>query len=213
MQQYGYKISGMARGVKFDEAEVFLDKKLKDYEKMNASFSEDGSRTQVYKRKNEDGTENEVTMVKNVTESGILVFSDLPLKFFKFGGWVLYLRDIVPTIIFGLIYWLGYYKLVNSSMFNGKILMLLLAAVVGGFAAYLLSLFTYKLLDKNRSELRIRFIQLGGIISIVPVLYFITRAFARWSVSRMLWHVLATPYPAFIVCILIILEASSKGRR
>lgn len=213
MQQYGYKISGMARGVKFSEAEVFLDKKLKGYEKMNASFSEDGSRTQVYKRKNEDGTENEVTMVKNVTESGIIVFSDLPLKFFKFGGWVLYLRDIVPTVIFGLIYWLGYFKLINTSVFNGKILMLLLAAIVGGAAAFLLCLLTHKILDNNRSELRIRFIQLGGIISIVPALYYITRAFARWSVNRMLWHILATPYPAFVVCIVLILAVSGRSRR
>ena len=87
MALYGYKISNFTKAKKYAEIEALLDKKLKGFEKQSYEFEKDGSVCQDYVRKNEDGTETTVTLAKNITESSIVVFSDIPLKFLRNGGW------------------------------------------------------------------------------------------------------------------------------
>ena len=99
MALYGYKISNFTKAKKYAEIEALLDKKLKGFEKQSYEFEKDGSVRQDYVRKNEDGTETTVTLAKNITESSIVVFSDIPLKFLRNGGWCLLTADILPMLI------------------------------------------------------------------------------------------------------------------
>ena len=105
MALYGYKISNFTKAKKYAEIEALLDKKLKGFEKQSYEFEKDGSVCQDYVRKNEDGTETTVTLAKNITESSIVVFSDIPLKFLRNGGWCLLTADILPMLIFTALYW------------------------------------------------------------------------------------------------------------
>ena len=107
MALYGYKISNFTKAKKYAEIEALLDKKLKGFEKQSYEFEKDGSVCQDYVRKNEDGTETTVTLAKNITESSIVVFSDIPLKFLGNGGWCLLTADILPMLIFTALYWFG----------------------------------------------------------------------------------------------------------
>ncbi len=172
MAQYGYKLSGLARSEKFFEAEHYLDKRLKGFEKDNAVFADDGSRTQVYRRKSDEG-EQTVTLVKNITESGVLVFSDIELKDLKHGGIILYLRDILWQAAFAALYWIGYPK--SKSTMPIGIMMSRLKPIgtclVISIAVALLMIVTYKLVAVRRTPARVRFIQTGGVFSIVMMFY------------------------------------------
>ena len=81
MALYGYKISNFTKAKKYAEIEALLDKKLKGFEKQSYEFEKDGSVRQDYVRKYEDGTETTVTLAKNITESSIVVLTDITLKF------------------------------------------------------------------------------------------------------------------------------------
>ena len=76
-------------------------------------FGDDGSRTQIYRKKTDDG-EQVVTLVKNITESGVMVFSDIPLPSLRKGGIILYLRDLPWMIAFAALYWVGYPVLLSK---------------------------------------------------------------------------------------------------
>lgn len=164
MPQYGYKISGFAKNEKFIEAEKFLDKKLKGYEKHSGAFEDDGSMSIVY-RKDDAGNSAEVKLTKNITESAVMVFSDVPLKYFRHGGWRLYLRDIIPAIIFAAVFFAV--QIINTKIEWPSPVMLLAEAALGA----LFFLVTQKAVSRNRSRLRVRFIQCGGIITMLLVLW------------------------------------------
>ena len=170
MAQYGYKISELSRAEKFAEAECFLDRKLKGYEKQMSGFEADGSVTIRYTKKADDGSVSEISLVKNITESAIMVFSDKELKYFKRGGWILYLRDLIPTVLFSCVIWYlfiavyfvgnGFYDLLQKFV-------LMLVAIVAA------DLITGRFLSKNRSRERIAFIQSGGIFTVLLSLYYV----------------------------------------
>ncbi|MCI7766753.1 MAG: hypothetical protein MSJ26_02070 [Oscillospiraceae bacterium] len=170
MQSYGYVLSGLARHDRFNEAEWLLDKVLKGFSKGSKQFEEDGSISLTYSKNDENG-EKLVTLKRNVTESCIMVLSDIPLKFFRFGGWIFYLRDLIPTLAFFLLYGIFGVRF-NSVMINSNDPFNRLFGIVGGaLAALLLNLITVKLFKKNRSFDRICFIQAGGIFSAFMILY------------------------------------------
>lgn len=202
MSLYGYKISGLARSEKYFEAERLLDKKLKNFEKDNAVFEEDGSIRQIYRRKNEDGSETEITLVKNITESAVIVFSDIPLKFLKYGGIILYVRDIAPTIIFAVLYYF-LYKLALRYFMAYSLTALTLVALAAAAIFTVTDLLTYRLLDKNRSRLRIRFIQSGSIFTVIALLYYFTRLFAYWNLNHIWYSMLQTPLPSVLAALII----------
>lgn len=211
MPLYGYKISGLARSEKYFEAEKLLDLTLKGFEKDNAVFSEDGSITQRYSKKNEDGSETEVTLVKNITESGIMVFSDIPLKYLKWNGKILYLRDVIPTLILAGIYWKSYsYGLVSTS-FGRNITQLFLIA---GFLYTFISLAACKILSKNRSALRVRFMALGSVFSVFTILKYLTRLSDNWTIKAIWKSMMVTPVPSLMIplIIMIILQWLSNRR-
>ena len=112
MALYGYKISGFAGNERYEEAAAYLDRRLKGFERKNEEFDADGSRTLHYERLTPEGTVQEVTLVKNVTESAVMVFSDIPMKSLKHGGILLTLRDIIPMTVFGALYYLLFW--INS---------------------------------------------------------------------------------------------------
>ena len=124
MALYGYKISNFTKAKKYAEIEALLDKKLKGFEKQSYEFEKDGSVRQDYVRKNEDGTETTVTLAKNITESSIVVFSDIPLKFLRNGGWCLLTADILPMLIFTALYWFGMHGRRQSSIYRSCLLQL-----------------------------------------------------------------------------------------
>lgn len=212
MQQYGYKISGMARGEKYLEAEQFLDKKLKDYEKGQSTFEEDGSRVQQYTKTAPDGTESVITLVKNVTESGVLVFSDVPLKYFRFGGWVLYLRDILPSFLYSGSFWL----ILNGFLFRRfySDIERVIIAFVGAVILSIICRLTDSLLDKNRSFVRRKFIQLGGVFIIPLIFYLFIRSVMVINVSAFLHTLFSTPLPLCIFTMVAFIGSSDrKGGR
>ena len=178
MQNYGYVLSGLARHERFNEAELLLDKRLKGFSKGSKQFEEDGSITITYSKTDEDG-EKQVILKRNVTESCIMVLSDIPLKFFRFGGWIFYLRDIIPALVYTLIYIICSVKF-NYPMFDSGLLPYRILAVVGGAAAALvINLITAPLLKKNRSFDRICVIQFGGIFAFAVIFFYMIKYSGR----------------------------------
>ncbi len=169
MQSYGYVLSNLARHDRLNEAERLLDRVLKGYSKGSKQFDEDGSIAIVYSKASEDG-EKQVILKRNVTESCIMVTSDIPLKIFRFGGWIFYLRDIVPTLAFFLLYCILGVKINSMLILSDESVKMLLAIAGGAAAALVINLITRRLLGRNRSFDRICFIQLGGIFSIIMIL-------------------------------------------
>lgn len=203
MSLYGYKISGFAHSERYFEAEALLDRKLKGFEKDNAAFEEDGSRRQRYFRKNEDGSETEVLLTKNVTESGIMVFSDIPLKYLQKGGLVFYIRDIIPTLIIAAIYWGSYYYIMRQRWAGGGLNKLLQIAFVCGIIFTVVSRIAIRVLNKNRSPLRVRFMALGSIFGVFQLLYFLSKIFAYWTPLQILYALLRTPVPPLLLALAV----------
>ncbi|WP_432651445.1 hypothetical protein [Huintestinicola sp.] len=166
---YGYIISSLARHERFNEAEWLLDKILKDYSKGSRQFEEDGSVSLTYSKKTADG-EKQVVLKRNVTESHVAVFSDTPFKIFKFGGWIFYLRDIIPAILFFLVYVIWGIKFNIRLIYSGEPVNKLVAIVGGAMIALIINLVTRQLLSKNRTYDRICFIQFGGVFSLFYIL-------------------------------------------
>lgn len=165
MALYGYKISNFTKAKKYAEIEALLDKKLKGFEKQSYEFEKDGSVCQDYVRKNEDGTETTVTLAKNITESSIVVFSDIPLKFLRNGGWCLLTADILPMLIFTALYWFGMnyiVQLIAWAPTEQYISFLLIAAVI----MLGVDLIAAKLLMRRRSLARTLWIETAGIFSL-----------------------------------------------
>lgn len=153
------------QGKKYAEIEALLDKKLKGFEKQSYEFEKDGSVRQDYVRKNEDGTETTVTLAKNITESSIVVFSDIPLKFLRNGGWCLLTADILPMLIFTALYWFGMnytVQLIAWAPTEQYISFLLIAAVI----MLGVDLIAAKLLMRRRSLARTLWIETAGIFSL-----------------------------------------------
>lgn len=175
MAYYGYTVSGLVRIEKFSEVEQLLDKKLKDYEKSVSGFEKDGSMTVTYSKKNEDESVNQVRLVKNVTESNISVFSDIPLPYLRFGGKLLWLRDIVPTALFALLQWLGISYCLKTAISFGQTDYIRYAVICLFSAAVLvmLDIVTDKLLSKNRGFWRKRAIQNAAVVNIPMAMFYI----------------------------------------
>ena len=166
---YGYIISSLARHERFNEAEWLLDKLLKDYSKGSKQFEEDGSISLTYSKETEDG-EKQVVLKRNVTESHVAVFSDTPLKIFKFGGWIFYLRDIIPSLIFFLVYYIWGIQFNTRLIYSGESIKRLIAIVGGAIAALIINFATRRLISKNRSYDRICCVQFGGLFSLFYIL-------------------------------------------
>lgn len=166
---YGYIISGLARHERFNEAEWLLDKILKGYSKGSKRFEEDGSISMTYSKETEDG-EKQVILKRNVTESHVAVFSDTPLKIFRFGGWIFYLRDIIPSLVFFMIYYIWGVEFNATLMFTREPVKQLIAIAGGAVAGLIINLATRRLLKKDRSYDRICCIQFGGVFSIIMIL-------------------------------------------
>lgn len=171
--QYGYKIGGFASQAKFDEAEWFIDLLMKKkFVKGHADFSEDGSRTQEWVRSDDSG-EQKIVLIKNITESAVIVFSDCELKWLKFGGKLLYLRDIIPMLLFALMFWKlvpfvsAKYRIVDNYLANGFFM-----SVICGLGGAIVCLIANLLIRIRRDPVRSLFVRLGGVFSILQVLYF-----------------------------------------
>ncbi|MCM1523699.1 MAG: hypothetical protein NC120_04495 [Ruminococcus sp.] len=202
MAQYGYLISNLPRNEKYAETEAFLDKKLKGFEKDNAVFEKDGSMKQVYRRTDEDGGVTEVSIVKNITESSIVVFSDIPLKYFKRGGAVLFARDIAPSALFGVFYWAAVgTELMRRFMFGFDVYIpALLISVVLAAAINMISM---NYLRKNRSLLRVQIIQMGSVFIIIPAAVIWLRMFVRGSLTAVIFRYLQSPIPTALAAAVI----------
>lgn len=213
MSLYGYKISNFARSEKYFEAENLLDKKLKGFEKDTTVFERDGSRSQRYFKKNEDGTEIEVILSKNVTESGIMVFSDIPLNYFKRGGWIFYLRDIVPMLIMAAIYWGCYYFILRQKWSAGGDTRMLQIAFVCSMIFTIISQIAVKVFGKNRSPLRVSFIALGSVFTVYTLLNRLSKLWYKWTFSVIWSNLLRTPVPPLLIAafiMIVIHKLSSK---
>ena len=198
MALYGYKISNFTKAKKYAEIEALLDKKLKGFEKQSYEFEKDGSVCQDYVRKNEDGTETTVTLAKNITESSIVVFSDIPLKFLRNGGWCLLTADILPMLIFTALYWFGMnyiVQLIAWAPTEQYISFLLIAAVI----MLGVDLIAAKLLMRRRSLARTLWIETAGIFSLHIFFWILFKVFAHVSLMQMLKMLLYSPLPVIII--------------
>ena len=198
MALYGYKISNFTKAKKYAEIEALLDKKLKGFEKQSYEFEKDGSVCQDYVRKNEDGTETTVTLAKNITESSIVVFSDIPLKFLRNGGWCLLTADILPMLIFTALYWFGMnyiVQLIAWAPTEQYISFLLIAAVI----MLGVDLIAAKLLMRRRSLARTLWIETAGIFSLPIFFWILFTGFAHVSLMQMLKMLLYSPLPVIII--------------
>lgn len=193
MADFGYKLSGFPTQTKFAEAEAYLDKRLKGFLKLSPTFEADGSKTLVYTRTSEENKDEQetVTLVKNVTECAVMVFSDIPLKEFSVGGWALFARDIIPWLIFSLGYSLIYEFLLRH--LGDMHLNLSSLWVLFGTAAVLINLVSNIWLRKNRSIPRIVFIQSGNFMTIFIYLRGLYRLVHYWSPSSV-WISIITTY-------------------
>lgn len=169
MLSYGYIISNLPRHERFNEAEWLLDKLLKDYSKGSKQFEEDGSISLAYSKETEEG-EKQVILKRNVTESYVAVFSDIPLKILKFGGFIFYLRDIIPSLVFFMIYFIWGIDFNKRLIISGIPADRLIAIVGGAAAGLIINLLTRRLISKNRSYDRICCIQFGGLFSLIYIL-------------------------------------------
>ena len=202
MAVYGYKICGFARTERYNEAVKYLDKRLKDYEKQGEQFEEDGSVSVKYIKTHEDGSAFEVSVKKDVTESSVMVFSDVPIKAFKKGGLFFYLRDILPVILINAVYYVGFELFLSYSasvLGNANIYsyssLLTLAAFFGIFCI-IFNCVTYVMLKENRTMFRISLIQFGAPVTALHLMYFFTRLFAGWGILTVFSKILLTPLPA-----------------
>ena len=198
MALYGYKISNFTKAKKYAEIEALLDKKLKGFEKQSFEFEKDGSVRQDYVRKNEDGTETTVTLAKNITESSIVVFSDIPLKFLRNGGWCLLTADILPMLIFTALYWFGMnyiVQLIAWAPTEQYISFLLIASVI----MLGVDLIAAKLLMRRRSLARTLWIETAGIFSLTIFFWILFKVFAHVSLMQMLKMLLYSPLPVIII--------------
>lgn len=166
---YGYIISQLPRHERFNEAELLLDKVLKDYSKGNRQYEEDGSISLTYSKETEEGVK-QVVLKRNVTESHVAVFSDVPLKIFKFGGWIFYLRDAIPSLVFLMIYYIWGIPFTTRYILSDDPVKKLIAIAGGAFAALIINLLTRQLISKNRSYDRICCVQFGGVFSLIYIL-------------------------------------------
>lgn len=198
MAAYGYKISNLTRAKKYKEIEALLDKKLTDFEKMSFAFEPDGSVNQDYIRKNPDGTETKVTLSKNITESSIVVFSDIELEFIKHGGYSLLMSDIIPTLVFAAVYWGGMAPVLTPFLYT-KSSDFVFWAVMFTIVMTGVNLFTWNRLSCVRTPARVRFMQSGGIITLCMFLYLSTRIFAHYTLTNMLIKMLYTPLPVIFI--------------
>ncbi|MDY3791885.1 MAG: hypothetical protein SOZ56_05335 [Oscillospiraceae bacterium] len=169
MLSYGYIISNLPRHERFNEAEWLLDKLLKGYSKGSKQFEEDGSISLAYSKETEEG-EKQVILKRNVTESYVAVFSDIPLKILKFGGFIFYLRDIIPSLVFFMIYFIWGIDFNKRLIISGIPADRLIAIVGGAAAGLIINLLTRRLISKNRSYDRICCIQFGGLFSLIYIL-------------------------------------------
>lgn len=166
---YGYIIAQLPRHERFNEAEWLLDKLLKDCSKGNRQYEEDGSISITYSRETDDG-EKQIVLKRNVTESYVAVFSDVPLKIFKFGGWIFYIRDIIPSLVFFMIYFIWGTEFNMRLISSGDPFKRLIAIAGGAAAGLIINLLTRRLLKKNRSYDRICCVQFGGLFSLFYIL-------------------------------------------
>lgn len=222
MTRYGYKISGFAGSERYFEAERLLDIALKGFEKLPASFEEDGSRKQEYIRKDDEGERN-VTLIKNVTESGILVFSDVQLRIFRFGGAVFYLWDILPTVLMGILWWFAVPKILRRlPMGNIPVAAVDIAAgLIFCFISMVICSWARRLEEKDhrhlrilfvpcRTRLRMEFIARGGIFTLIALFISGFRIFSGYDMMYLLALFLRSPIPILMISILPLL---SKRRR
>lgn len=149
-------------------------------------------------RKNEDGTETTVTLAKNITESSIVVFSDIPLKFLRNGGWCLLTADILPMLIFTALYWFGMnyiVQLIAWAPTEQYISFLLIAAVI----MLGVNLIAAKLLMRRRSLARTLWIETAGIFSLPIFFWILFKVFDHVSLMQMLKMLLYSPLPVIII--------------
>ncbi len=209
--QYGYKISGFASSERFFEAERYLDKKLRGWTKGQTEFLEDGSRRQVWTQSAEDGSTQTVELVKNVTESAVLVFSDIELKWLMHGGVFLYVRDLPLMAVFAAVYFIGtmllkrFYIAPSFRMYNtlpGRaVIMAIMAA-----AATVITLATTKPVMNMRTKLRARFVQMGGVFAVILGLselhYIFTAAHLR--IGYFFYYLFDSPVAIILTQILLL---------
>lgn len=94
-----------------------------------------------------------------------MVFSDIPLKFLRNGGWCLLTADILPMLIFTALYWFGMnyiVQLIAWAPTEQYISFLLIAAVI----MLGVDLIAAKLLMRRRSLARTLWIETAGIFSL-----------------------------------------------
>ena len=199
MALYGYKISNFTKAKKYAEIEALLDKKLKGFEKQSYEFEKDGSVRQDYVRKNEDGTETTVTLAKNITESSIVVFSDIPLKFLRNGGWCLLTADILPTLIFTALYWFGMNYIVRLIVWAPTVQYIISFLLIASVIMLGVNLIAAKLLMRRRSLARTLWIETAGIFSLPIFFWILFNVFAHVSLMHMLEMLLYSPLPVIII--------------
>lgn len=227
MPEFGYKISGMAGAERFFEAERLLDIGLEGFEKSNAEFEADGSRRQEYIKACEDGSEKKVTLIKNVTESGTLVFANFPLAFFRFGGKIFYLWDILPTAFAGYFWWGVYPGLIGYAINRFRLgqVQLAVVQVLAGVVWFLLCLGLGKFFERTegrehrvlrilfvpcRTKLRTQFLLRGGAVTAAALLICFGKMFSGWQGYYLLYKFLRSPVPALIVSVIPLFV---KGRK
>lgn len=228
MAVYGYHISNLPRQEKFEEVEKYLDKKLKGWEKPNIVFEKDGTIRQRYIKKNDESNTNadndtsseentneenkdttEVVLVKNITECNITVYSDIELKFLKFDGKLLLLRDVIPTVIFAAVQWILMRWVIFLACYGTLSRYIALSAALV-FVTVIINFATVKLLHVRRNMLRVRLIQYGGIFTAFPFLYHISRLFARYSLTAVMGNLMVTPILVVSLAMLITCFLYSK---
>lgn len=133
--------------------------------------AEEGKET-VSESSESAAVQTRVELVKNVTESAVMVFSDEEIRWLKRGGIFLYLRDLPLMILFCAVYFVGavflkrYLFTLNTDLYytlGGHIITFLGLGILGT----VITLLTFKPISSLRTHLRTRFIQLGGMFSVV----------------------------------------------
>ena len=190
---YGYIISNLPRHERFNEAEWLLDKLLKDFSKGSKRFEEDGSITLTYSKETEDGGE-QVILRRNVTESYVAVFSDIPLKILKFGGWLFYLRDVIPSLVYFMIYYVWGIEFNTRMIYTREPVSQLIAIVGGALAGVVINFATRRLLMNNRSYDRVCFVQFGGLFSIFMILAVMIRYTGKGAMEFWFMVLASTPF-------------------
>lgn len=214
MLTYGYVLSNLPRSERYKEAEKLLDMLLKGYEKENAVFEKDGSVKQCYKKTDEDGTVHETVLERNMSESHISVYSDRSIKLLRLGRLTFYLRDILPSLVFFLLYIVWAIPANTEAMESGSSDKMLAVIIGGSMAALALNLTTGFILDKNRTKLRIRFIQFGGLFNFLFTLHKMTSYTGVGGIIYFWQHTFAyTPFIEIVGGIMLTWVADKFTRR